>query len=197
MTNRIGTFVFSRIAARSCSAASGFPNVSTTATASVPTTNPAFPPACIPGIAIAAQTPCPASRRTKNGFGGSAALTAVAIDSARIGIIDLRIIGVLPRNGASLELFPGASPELLHEGRCGRGIARPTRRSQPRAFTGMLRCGRMDVPPASPGAPPSLTPFSSEPEIERWDREWLRYLLREHSEQLRPYTAYPNRPELP
>jgi len=37
----------------------------------------------------------------------------------------------------------------------------------------------------------------SEVEVERWDREWLNYLLREYPHQLAPYTAYPNRPELP
>jgi hypothetical protein len=37
----------------------------------------------------------------------------------------------------------------------------------------------------------------SEEEIERWNREWLSYLHREYRQQLRPYTLYPNRPELP
>jgi hypothetical protein len=36
----------------------------------------------------------------------------------------------------------------------------------------------------------------SEAEVERWDREWLSYLLREYPQQLSPYTAY-QRPELP
>jgi hypothetical protein len=37
----------------------------------------------------------------------------------------------------------------------------------------------------------------SEAEVARWDREWLSYLLREYPQQLSPYTAYPQRPELP
>jgi SAM-dependent methyltransferase len=37
----------------------------------------------------------------------------------------------------------------------------------------------------------------SDAEVERWDREWLNYLLREYPYQLKPHTAYPNRPELP
>lgn len=37
----------------------------------------------------------------------------------------------------------------------------------------------------------------SEAEDERWNREWLNYLLREYPQQLTPYTAYPLRPELP
>lgn len=37
----------------------------------------------------------------------------------------------------------------------------------------------------------------SKAEMERWDREWLSYLSREYPYQLAPYTAYPNRPELP
>lgn len=41
------------------------------------------------------------------------------------------------------------------------------------------------------------SPTYSEADIERWDREWLSYLLREYPQQLSPYTAYPKRPELP
>ncbi len=37
----------------------------------------------------------------------------------------------------------------------------------------------------------------SDAEIERWDREWLNYLLREYPYQLAHYSAYPCRPELP
>jgi len=37
----------------------------------------------------------------------------------------------------------------------------------------------------------------SEKEVERWDREWLNYLLHEYPFQLTPYTAFSNRPELP
>jgi len=40
-------------------------------------------------------------------------------------------------------------------------------------------------------------PLSPEEQVERWDREWLSYLSREYPEQLRPYTTYPRRPELP
>lgn len=41
------------------------------------------------------------------------------------------------------------------------------------------------------------TPAYSEAEIERWDREWSNYLVREYGHQLTPHTAYPGRPELP
>jgi SAM-dependent methyltransferase len=37
----------------------------------------------------------------------------------------------------------------------------------------------------------------SEAEVERWNREWLSYLLEQYPQQLSPYTAYPERPELP
>jgi hypothetical protein len=41
------------------------------------------------------------------------------------------------------------------------------------------------------------SPLYSEAELERWDREWLNYLLREYPQQLSPHTVYPYRPELP
>jgi SAM-dependent methyltransferase len=34
-------------------------------------------------------------------------------------------------------------------------------------------------------------------EIERWDREWASYLVREYKFQLLPHTAYPEKPPLP
>ena len=36
----------------------------------------------------------------------------------------------------------------------------------------------------------------SEAEVERWDREWLNYLLLQYQEQLTPHSAYPHQPEL-
>jgi len=51
----------------------------------------------------------------------------------------------------------------------------------------------MDVPAKTP----PREPFSAAAEIERWDREWLNYLLQEYPQQLRPYTTYPDRPALP
>lgn len=53
----------------------------------------------------------------------------------------------------------------------------------------------MDGPLASPAG--QRSPFCSEAEIARWDREWLSYLLAEYPQQLRPYTTYSKRPELP
>lgn len=41
------------------------------------------------------------------------------------------------------------------------------------------------------------SPIYSEAEVERWNREWLSYLLREYPQQLAHYTTYPERPELP
>ena len=43
---------------------------------------------------------------------------------------------------------------------------------------------------------PELDKFN-EAEIEKWDREWLNYLLSEHQWQLAPFWKFTDRPELP
>lgn len=42
---------------------------------------------------------------------------------------------------------------------------------------------------------PDLVVYSAA-EVERWDREWLNYLLTQYPQQLAPFHAYPDRPEL-
>jgi SAM-dependent methyltransferase len=54
------------------------------------------------------------------------------------------------------------------------------------------------APTPATDAVPARPPWAAtEADVDRWNAEWLHYLSREWKVQLRPYTAYPSKPDLP